>query len=95
MTRLLLLSLALAAQTAQVQLIRVDLAADAKGKYPAIVDAPVVCGDRILEENRDYWIEGEKMVVFCPAGKPVWTYSVVVVEVAPRKTVPPAQRRKP
>ena len=94
MTRLLLLSLALAAQTTQVQLIRVDLSEDAKGKDPAIVDAPVICGDRILEENRDYWIEGEKMVVFCPADKPVWTYSAVVVEV-PKRTLPPVQRRKP
>ena len=94
MTRLLLLSLALAAQTAQVQLIRVDLAEDAKGKYPAITNGPVICGDRILTENDDYWIEGEKMVVFCPAGKPVWTYSAVVVET-PKRTVPPVQRRKP
>lgn len=94
MTRLLLLSLALAAQTAQVQLIRVDLAEDAKGKYPAIIDGPVICGDRILEENRDYWIEGEKMVVFCPAGKPVWTYSAVVVETT-KRPLPPVQRRKP
>ena len=95
MTRLLLLSIALAAQTTQVQLIRVSLAEDAKGKYPAITNGPVICGDRILTENDDYWIEGEKMVVFCPAGKPVWTYSAVVVEVAPRKTLPPVQRRKP
>lgn len=94
MTRLLLLSVALAAQTTQVQLIRVDLATDAKGKYPAIVDGPVICGDRILDENDDYWIEGERMVVFCPAGKPVWTYSAVVVDV-PKRTVPPVQRRKP
>jgi len=94
MTRLLLFSLALAAQTAQVQLIRVDLAEDSKGRYPAIVDAPVICGDRILAENEDYWIEGDKMVVFCPSGKPVWTYSAVVVDV-PKRTVPPVQRRKP
>ena len=93
MTRLLLLSLALVAQTAQVQLIRVDLAEDAKGRYPAITNGPVICGDRILTENDDYWIEGEKMVVFCPAGKPVWTYSAVVVET-PKRTVP-VQRRKP
>ena len=94
MTRLLLLSLAMAAQTTQVQLIRVDLAEDAKGKYPAITNGPVICGDRILAENDDYWIEGERMVVFCPAGKPVWTYSAVVVET-PKRTVPPVQRRKP
>lgn len=94
MTRLLLLSLALAAQTTQVQLIRVDLTEDAKGKYPAITDGPVICGDRILAENDDYWIEGEKMVVFCPAGKPVWTYSAVVVD-APKRTLPQVQRRKP
>ncbi len=94
MTRLLLLSLALAAQAAQVQLIRVDLAEDAKGKYPAITDGPVICGDRILAENDDYWIDGEKMVVFCPAGKPVWTYSAGVVDV-PKRTLPPVQRRKP
>lgn len=94
MNRLLLLSIALAAQTTQVQLIRVDLAEDAKGKYPAITDGPVICGDRILKENSDYWLEGEKMVVFCPAGKPVWTYSAVVVDV-PKRTLPPVQRRKP
>lgn len=93
MTRLLLLSLALAAQTTQVQLIRVDLAEDQNGRYPAITNGPVICGDRILEENEDYWIEGERMVVFCPAGKPVWTYSAVVVET-PKRTVP-VQRRKP
>lgn len=94
MTRLLLLSIALAAQTSQVQLVRVDLAEDAKGKYPAITNGPVICGDRILSENDEYWIEGEKMVVFCPAGKPVWTYSAVVVET-PKRTLPPVQRRKP
>lgn len=94
MTRLLLLSLALAAQTAQVQLVRVDLVEDQKGKYPAITSGPVICGDRILAENDDYWIEGEKMVVFCPAGKPVWTYSAVVVDV-PKRTLPAVQRRKP
>ena len=94
MTRLLLLSLALAAQTAQVQLIRVDLMEDAKGKYPAITNGPVICGDQILQENDDYWIEGEKMVVFCPAGKPVWTYSAVVVGTT-KRTLPPVQRRKP
>ena len=94
MTRLILLSLGLAAQTTQMQLIRVDLVEDATGKYPAITNGPVICGDRILAENDDYWIEGERMVVFCPAGKPVWTYSAVVVDV-PKRTLPPVQRRKP
>lgn len=94
MTCLLVLSLALAAQTTQVQLVRVDLVEDARGKYPAITNGPVICGDRILAENDDYWIEGERMVVFCPAGKPVWTYSAVVVET-PKRPLPTVQRRKP
>ena len=88
MTRLMLL-LALAQPPGRVIVYRADLWY-INGGYPAIVDGPVLCGDRLLERGRDYWIDGPLMRVTCPPTERVSTFQAVWVDA-----VPSVQRVRP
>lgn len=87
----LLLLLALATPPGRVIVYRADLT-PITGGYPAIVDGPVLCGDRVLERGTGYWINGDVMRVECAPPLRVSTYLAAWVEVG---TLPGVERRKP
>lgn len=86
----LLLLLALTQPPGKVIIYRAELTPISSG-YPAIIDGPVLCGDRLLTRGYDYWITGNTMQVTCPPTEKVSTFLASWVEVE----VTPVVRRRP
>lgn len=50
------------------------------GGYPAVLDAPVLCGDRLLQRS-EYVLQEGKMRVMCAPGEQVSTFLAAWVEI--------------